>query len=253
MNVISTSYGNDSLALIQLAHELALNDVVVTYIDTGWSGDGWPQRVNEGEAYAKSLGFEVVRIEADLKFRELMKLKKGFPNQRFQWCSGLLKGLPFLNWLDSRDPDATATVLIGKRRAEGEKGGDRLNTPEYVEASEYHGGRKLWHPLYLHTDEERDALIQRAGFKPLPHRSLECDPCVNANKGDFRRLAAADIAKVEALERDVGKTMFRPKRHGGATGIREVIKWARYSSAQYTPGQDDLFSAGCGSPFGCGL
>lgn len=41
MNVISVSYGNDSLAMIQWAHENGLDDVIVVYIDTGWSGESW--------------------------------------------------------------------------------------------------------------------------------------------------------------------------------------------------------------------
>lgn len=41
MNVISASYGNDSRAMIQWAHENGIEDVVVTYIDTGWAGESW--------------------------------------------------------------------------------------------------------------------------------------------------------------------------------------------------------------------
>lgn len=32
-----------------------------------------------------------------------------------------------------------------------------------------------------------------------------------------------------------------------------MIQWAKYSPGQYKPGIDDLFTVGCGSPFGCGL
>ncbi len=37
MWVISSSCGNDSVALIQWAIESKIKDVVVTYIDTGWA------------------------------------------------------------------------------------------------------------------------------------------------------------------------------------------------------------------------
>jgi len=44
---ISSSYGNDSIALIQLAHDLGLQDVTVAYCDTGWASDEWPgSRIN---------------------------------------------------------------------------------------------------------------------------------------------------------------------------------------------------------------
>lgn len=246
MNIISTSYGNDSIAMMQWARHL--DNVTVVYIDTGWASKAWMQRVLDGEAFARQCGYEVMRIKPEVQFEELMQIKKGFPNQRFQWCSGLLKGIPFLNWIDEIDPDCEAIVLVGKRRIES---AGRADTPEYVESSDYHGGRRLWHPLYAHTDEMRDDLLAEAGFKPLSHRSHECHPCVNANRHDFRLMNDGDIQRVAALESVVGKTMFRPARHNGATGIVEVIDWAK--RGKFVQGQDDMFDMGCGSPFGCGL
>jgi 3'-phosphoadenosine 5'-phosphosulfate sulfotransferase (PAPS reductase)/FAD synthetase len=249
MNVISASYGNDSRAMIQWAFESGLDDVTVAYIDTGWSAEGWPDFVASCENWVRSLGFDAVSIVPDVQFAELIKMKKGFPNQRFQWCSGMLKGVPFLSWLDEIDPACDATVFVGKRRAESR---ERAQTP-CITWSEYHGGRMLVHPLYAHTEADRDALLMRAGFEPLPHRSLECDPCVNANRADFRRLADGDIRKAAALEDEIGKTMFRSARHGGARGVVQVVEWAKYSPGKFDPAQEDLFTEGCGSPFGCGL
>jgi len=162
--------------------------------------------------------------------------------------SGLLKGLPFLNWIDEIDQECKSIVMVGKRRAESE---GRKTTPEFIESSDYHGGRKLWHPLYKHGDIERDSLLERAGFEVLPHRSLECHPCVNANRSDFHLLDADDIERVSSLEAVVGKNMFRPARHNGAQGIVNVVEWAK--RGKYIEGQEDMFDAGCGSPFGCGL
>jgi len=249
MNVISVSYGNDSRAMIQWAHENGIDDVTVVYIDTGWAGESWRELARAGESWAQSLGFKTVTITPTVQFADLIRSKRGFPNQRFQWCSGLLKGIPFLNWLDDQDPGCDAAVFVGKRRDESR---ERAATP-CVTWSEYHGGRMLVHPIYDHTEADRNALLRRAGFDPLPHRSLECDPCVNANRADLRRLSAADIAKTVALEAEIGKTMFRAARHGGAKGIDQVVEWAKYSQGQFNPAQDDLFTAGCGSPFGCGL
>jgi len=52
-------------------------------------------------------------------------------------------------------------VLVGKRRSESRA---RANTPEYIYESEYHGERTLWHPLYLHDDEQRDELLKEQGL-----------------------------------------------------------------------------------------
>lgn len=247
MNIISSSYGNDSIALIQWSFENKIKSTVV-YIDTGWSGGKWAVRVSQGEQFAKACGFNAVRITPEIQFEELIKSKSGFPNQRFQWCSGLLKGIPFLNWIDEIDKDCKAVVMVGKRRVESQ---GRKDTTEFIGESDYHGGRKLWHPLYAHGDEERDALLYRAGFDVLPHRSMECHPCVNANREDFKLLSPDDIKRVANLEVSVGKNMFRPARHNGAKGIVNVVEWAK--RGKYIEGQADLFDVGCGSDFGCGL
>ena len=56
MHVLFCSYGNDSIALIQWAHERRLEDVVCLYSDTGWSASWWPDRVIEGEKLARLMG-----------------------------------------------------------------------------------------------------------------------------------------------------------------------------------------------------
>lgn len=247
-HVISSSYGNDSVAMIQWAHSHGLRGVHVVFVDTGWSAPGWLDRVARLEAWVASIGFVPVHIKPAVQFEELMRAKKGFPSQRYQWCSGTLKGLPFLTWIDEADIACQSIVMIGKRREESQ---ERADTPEFVDDSDYHGGRKVWHPLYLHTEAERDALIRRAGFDVLPHRSKECSPCVNANRNDIRHLSEAEIVRVENLESDTGKTMFRPKRHGGAKGIRRVVAWAYAERGKYDDRQDTLFNS-CSSGY-CGF
>ena len=243
-NVISSSYGNDSIALIQWAHERGLSDVTVAYCDTGWATPWWPQRVGKGESLAWSYGFKTVRCKS-IGMEELVRMKKGFPGNGQQFCTAYLKGLPFLQWIDEEDKDCASVVLIGKRRAESEK---RKDTPEFIESSEHHGGRKVWHPLYLHTDEERNELLARAGFEPLPHRSLECNPCVNANRSDFQRLTAGEIERVNDLEAEIGKPMFRPKRFN-TVGIHGVIAWAKDGRARASIENEQ---SECASLFGCG-
>ncbi len=47
MWVISSSCGNDSVALIRWAIESKIKKVVVTYIDTGWAAPNWQERVDK--------------------------------------------------------------------------------------------------------------------------------------------------------------------------------------------------------------
>ena len=240
---ISASYGNDSVALIQWAREQGLEDVTVTYSDTGWGSVEWPARVEQCEEWARSLGFKTHRVIANMQFEELMQHKKGFPSQRYQWCSALLKIIPFLTWLDDADPELQTTIVIGLRRSESQ---ERANTPEFIEKSERHGDRKVWFPLAAYSDEERNELLARAGFEVLPHRSMECAPCINANRNDLRGLTEGDITRVEELESKVGKTMFRSQRHGGAKGIRQVIQWANSERGKYNSQQETLFNCDSG-------
>jgi len=250
MNVISASYGNDSIAMIQWAYENLLFDVTVVYCDTGWAHPGWDKRVAEGEALARNYGFKTARIES-MGMAELVRMKKGWPGNGQQFCTIFLKGLPFLEWIDDVDQKGDAFVLVGKRREESL---DRADTPGYIDDSEYHGGRTLWHPLFMHTEKQRNALIHRAGFEVLPHRSRECEPCVNANRADFMLMGPAQIERVNDLEVEIGKPMFRPKRFG-AIGIFGVMTWARFGpqTKRMKEAEPDLFSTGCDGAYGCGL
>lgn len=228
--VIFVSYGNDSIALIQWAHEQGIEGVAVVFTDTGWMADGWLERVERGEAWVRSLGFTPYRTSS-IGFRQLAKDKKGFPTQRYQWCSYILKIEPGQRWLDEHDPDARAICLVGVRREESP---DRADFPEWLVKSMNHGGRMLLAPFATFSEAERNALIERAGWEVLPHRSRECR-CINSNRNDMRRFTDADWQAVKDIEQEVGKTMFRPQRHMGAVGADEVRKWANSPRGAYRP------------------
>ena len=243
MLAISVSYGNDSIAMIQWAKETGQQNVVAAYCDTGWASPGWPQRVERGEALAKSYGFQTVRCKS-MGMPALVRMKKGWPGNGQQFCTLHLKGIPFLEWIDEADPERQAVVAVGKRRAESK---ERANTPEFIHNSEYHAGRTIWHPLYLHTNEQRDGLLSRAGFDPLPHRSRECNPCVNGNRKTFLGRTPGEIERVSDLEAEIGKPMFRPKRFN-VLGIHGVIVWAKDGKRRADIGTEE---EGCSSLFGC--
>lgn len=243
MLAISVSYGNDSIAMLQWAHETRQDGVVVAYCDTGWASPEWPQRVERGEALARSYGFQTVRC-ISMGMPSLVRMKKGWPGNGQQFCTAHLKGVPFLIWIDEADKECVAIVAVGKRRVESK---ERADTPEFIDSSEYHGGRKVWHPLYLHTNEERDALLARAGFDVLPHRSRECYPCVNANRKSFLALTPGAVERVSDLEVEIGKPMFRPKRFG-AVGIHGVMVWAK--DGRKRPAFEEE-AEGCSGMFGC--
>lgn len=246
--VIFASYGNDSVALIQWAYERGLNGVHVAYTDTGWAADYWAERVCQGEAWVRSLGFTPHRIASE-GMEGLVRRKKAWPRGgggKYQFCTEALKEEPANAWLDLVDPAQEVTCMVGVRREESD---NRATFPEHTEASDKHGGRELWAPLVRHTAAMRDALALKSPLPLLPTRSKECWPCANARKGELRLLDEPRICRIEGLEHEMGtnscgneRVMFSPARHGGAIGIRAVVHDAAH-------GTGDLFNPGgwCGT------
>lgn len=257
MNVVFTSFGNDSIALIQWVRKARLKNVHIIYSDTGWAAKWWGARIEEGANWAKQLGFKV-HVTESIGLENLVRQRKGWPRQGIQFCTTELKILPGIKKLEEIDPLGLATCLVGVRRAESV---NRRTFPERIEKSWNHGGRELWAPLVDYTDEMRDRLLEECGFPVLPHRSMECFPCINSNRRDLRELAKDPdrIMKIEKIEKEMGftskgkpRTMFRPYRHQGATGIREIIRWAESDRGKYTDNLDDGTGSECDSGM-CGL
>jgi hypothetical protein len=252
--VVSTSWGNDSVALIQWMHEQRKPGVVAIYMDTGWAADGWAERVARGEEWATSLGVEVAQTTS-IGMEALVKRKKTFPRSGMQFCTEILKIEPFVNFMDARDPEKLAICVVGVRREESAR---RRGYPEWVGESPAHGGRSVWAPLANYTEEMRNALLARAGFEPLPHRSRECSPCINSGKADIRLLEEPTIAKIERIEAELGlsakgqvRAMFRAKKRMGAVGIREVVRWANTTHGTFSL-EDDEGGENCDGGF-CGV
>lgn len=238
MNIIFGNYGNPTVAAIQWAFEQGLPIDAVISIDTGWAGRGWLTRVEQAEKFVKKCGFTAVRLVAKPLFEELMIDRGNFPSTKFQWCAGFLKGLTLLDWLDKHDAAAEATIILGKRRLDSKL---NFDLPEYIESSEHYGDRKIWYPLFNHSDPDYQKLLQHSGLPILTGRSLECDPCVNSFGKDLARLADSDMQKTKQLEAKVGSHIF-------SLPIEEMRKQARESKQD----SDRLFDMGCGSPFACG-
>jgi len=245
MFLLSCSAGNDSVAMIQIAHEEGLDlaaPVHVIYVDTGWAAHWWGQRIAETQALCASYGFTFHRIRGEHTFESLMLKRKGFPMPGKTWCSFELKAKVLNAFHEEIDPDLDGIVLIGKRRDESVA---RRETPEWVYDSERHGYRTVWHILAYVTEAQRDAAVLRSGLAVLPHRSQECAPCVNANREDFKALTQAEIDRAVELEKAVGKNMFRPHHHMGATGVLQVIQWAYSARGKYEPSHEGCDSGFC--------
>lgn len=235
MHVIIANFGNDSVALLRYAYEQKIADVYVVYIKTGWQACSWSERVKEARALVKSYGFNYVELVPDVDFTELVRNRHNFPTIKFHWCANFLKGLPVIDWLDEVDVDLKATVVLAKRRQEAVATKD---LPEFIEHSELYSDRQVWHPLYKHSLEQRDALVAATAMPLISTRSLECQPCIYSQIRDYSKMSEQDVERLTQLEEKVGKPMF---------------KRAITSDADLANGERDTYYSGCGSEFGCGL
>lgn len=224
MNVIVGNYGKNTLALIQWAFEHSIQPVTVIDIDTGWMGEGWSTHVEKARSYVRQLEFSAITLSPRQTFPEQIIDRGHFPSQKFQWCAGFLKGLPILEWLDHEDPAGVATIMIGSRRRDSRA---RAELPEYINESEYFGDRKVWYPLFQHSDLERDELLSKTGFLDLPSRTRECQPCLHGGK---ECLSPNEKDRLQALEMKIGRTFECADK----------------------PTSLEQFDMGCGAPYACG-
>jgi len=245
MNIIISNYSKNSLALIQWANENRLKNVTVCYIDTGWSAKGWLEFVAVAEWFSTSKGFSIKRLKSRVTFQDLMDIKRGFPSQQHQWCSLHLKGITLLQWLDKTDPECNATILMAKRN---NKNIFEKKTTEFIEDSEYHGERRIWHPLFNFNDIQINQLSSRTGITPPIDSCTECSPCINSNAAELSRLSETNILKTEDLEEELGMPMFSFPDGKNIGGIRAIVQQAKEKPHD----EKRPFKYGCSSEFGCG-
>lgn len=230
--LVASSMGNDSIALIQFMLDGGY-DFSVIYNDTGWARDDWPARVKKCSDWLLEKGV-TLHITKSIGMVNIVKKNKGWPMpaSSMQWCTEHLKEKPTTELLNKIDADCELVCVTGRRR---EESANRSSLAEWQEESQKHGGRDVWNPLVRYDAKMRDELISKTPFDVLLHQSMECYPCVCANKDDLKSMQLDEkrIKLIEELEIELGhtrygkpRTMFRPYRAGYGVGIRQVFQWA---------------------------
>lgn len=102
--VVTCSGGNDSVALIQYMQENHKGEFCVLYNDTGWSYDGWTERITKiaNMCFEKGIMFHITQSEG---MESLVKRKKGWPKpaSNMQFCTQELKERPSLLFYQKHD------------------------------------------------------------------------------------------------------------------------------------------------------
>ena len=226
-NIIIANYGNGSIALIQWAIENKLPNLTVISVDTGWSSEAWHNRYILAFQFLNTNNISYKHLVAPKNFTDLVIDRGEFPSPKFQWCAPFLKGLVINDALDSLDPLYQATIHLSKLRCVS-RANHHLKSG--LESDNYQE-RIINYPLLDHTIDERDLLINNAGFNVLSHNSEECLPCIHSNTSDLKRMSKQDNKRLSDLESKLNKRMLQ---------IDSNTK------------SGEKYDMGCGNLWGCG-
>lgn len=252
-NFLISNFGDESIALIQWAHEHAIGNMEVISVETGWAAPEWETRIQQAQIWLDQLSISHTRLTPPADFQTLIQTQGKFPSRKFQWCANFLKALPILDYLDQVDPLLDSQILLARRRLASRA---NLDLPEFIADEPKWGDRTVWHPLYLYSQSERDALIQKTPFSNsiLNHRSLECDPCVNSDLPDLLRMDLSVIERTADLEKKLNAKFLEPDLYHQAPTLDLAFSQIKSDPFSKHPTSSGLlFDMGCGNTFGCGL
>jgi 3'-phosphoadenosine 5'-phosphosulfate sulfotransferase (PAPS reductase)/FAD synthetase len=235
-HIVSVSGGKDSTALWLWALRQGL-ELVPVFLDTRWEA---------AETYAYLAELErrlgpVHRVDSE-GFEERTRRGGTFPSRQRRWCTKDLKVYTFARWLDAyrEKTGEDVTVLVGIRAEESRQ---RASMSEREWNNDY--DCEVWRPLINWTLAQVLEEHHRAGVpvNPLYQHGAErvgCWPCIYGGKAEISLVARHDperIARIRAIEADIGQTMFayEPPTVGGerqplrAMPIDEAVTWANTS------------------------
>lgn len=247
-HILVGNFGNQSIALLQWAIVSGLSNSYFVSIDTDWAGKGWDRRVAKGQGYARAHQVKPIQLTPPIYFTDLVRQRGEFPSQQFKWCASLLKGSTLNDWLDEIDPNCQAVILLAKQKATSSRYNDLT---EFIEESEYYGGRKVWYPLIEHTLAQRNALIAQTPFELISTRSLECEPCIYTAAEELGEVHPDDMNKLHTLEQQIGQSMCASNCSARSLETNSV------KDKMISPQSKEInflkaIAMGCGSPWGCG-
>lgn len=201
--VMSLSTGKDSVACdLWLTEQGIEHDRI--FLDTRWEHPAVQRHL---EYLREKLG-PITALAGPLSMVELIRKKGMFPRRARRFCTSELKTFPARDYLNAR-MDAGEDVInsVGIRRDESE---ERAKMPEW----EWMDGFdcEVWRPLVDWTLDDVIAIHKRHDIKPNPlyllgMERVGCWPCINSNKGEVRKIAEIDPARIDeirALEAEVG-------------------------------------------------
>jgi 3'-phosphoadenosine 5'-phosphosulfate sulfotransferase (PAPS reductase)/FAD synthetase len=193
--IVSLSTGKDSVALDLWLTELGIEHERI-FLDTRWDHPA----VREHLEYLRGKLGPITELSGPLGMVELIRKKGMFPSRARRFCTEELKTFPARDYLNARINAGDDVInAVGIRRDESEA---RSNMSEW----EWMDGFdcEVWRPLIMWSLEDVVAIHKHHDVRPnglylLGMDRVGCWPCINSNKGELRRLAELDPARIDEL------------------------------------------------------
>ena len=201
--VVSLSTGKDSVACSLHLTELGIDHDRI-YLDTRWEHPA----VAEHLAYLRQRLGAITALSGALSMVELIRKKGMFPSRARRFCTEELKTFPARDYLNARMQGGDDVVnAVGIRRAESDARA-QMSEWEWMDGFDC----EVWRPLVDWTLDDIIGIHKRHDVRPnrlylMGMDWVGCWPCINSNKGEVRRIAELDPARIDeirALEAEVG-------------------------------------------------
>ncbi len=201
--IASVSTGKDSVALSLWLKENGIEHERV-FMDTRWEQAAVMRHL---EHLRDKLG-PIVSLSGPLGMVDLIRKKGMFPSRARRFCTEELKTFPVQAYLNARmDAGEDIVNAVGIRHDESP---ERAKMPEWEWMDDF--DCEVWRPLIHWSLAEVIAIHKRHGVNPNPlylmgMERVGCWPCINSNKGEIRKIAELDPARIDEireLEAEIG-------------------------------------------------
>ena len=233
--ILSFSGGKDSTAtLIYLIKERKLK-LHVVFCDTFNESPETYRYVDYISGLLEEWGHPpIIKLAGEYSFYSLAAKKQRFPSTKARFCTGMLKIVPKMRWIQDQEFKTDPIVVLGIRKDESHA---RSKRQEWEFSNRVYG-QWLWSPIIDWNVKQVFAIHKKYGVEINPmykkgFKRVGCFPCVNCGRNELILLAKHYPERVEEIDRwekELGSTYLAPRRKGVIWKIKEQIRWAKKDS-----------------------
>ncbi|MFQ5647582.1 MAG: phosphoadenosine phosphosulfate reductase family protein [bacterium] len=230
--ILSFSGGKDSTAaLIYLIKERRL-PLFVVFCDTFNESPETYRYVDYISGLLEEWGYPpVIKLAGQYSFYDLAKKKQRFPSIKARFCTGMLKIVPKIRWIQEQNFETDPVITLGIRRDESV---NRSKRHEWEFSCQVYD-ELLWNPLVDWNVKQVFAIHKKYGVEPNPmykkgFKRVGCFPCVNCGRNELILMAKhypERIEEIDRWEKELDSTYLAPRKKGVICKIHTQIRWAK--------------------------